>query len=249
MNRRHFVKSISATGLYFCGGAAFTELFKHSEEVRLPSLDGELTLQLPQTSSGFISSAHADTYNFYNHSYQNMAPYQNMVAYNIALQEWRRQLYQYQMQRYQWIQQQHIQRLQQMMTNYSGYQIGNPSPWDSVRSIYGFAVSNNKPTLFGLNSNSESVQIQRSVQGAGAVFRKVGEYYNQNAQEQVVGPQSSESPAKIVLPNGSTLDGNGYQTQTGGLAVSNEIVRSADGKVGQLAKYKLGKDGNQYLIV
>ena len=134
-----------------------------SEEVVLPSIDGDLKVLLPVRNIGLISSAHAQTYYYYNSSYQEMAYYQGLRAYQQALMEWRRQLAQYQIQRYQWIQQQQIQALSQVMNQYSNYQIGRPKPWDHIRSIYGFAVYNDQPTLFGVNSKSKPVEIKKTV--------------------------------------------------------------------------------------
>lgn len=248
MNRRNFLKSTAILGLSAAGGILLSNTFLDHEEVILPSIDGDLKILIPRRGLNIIAPAYADP-NYYNNSYQSMAPYQQMLAYQQAWAEWRNQLIQYQIQRYQWIQRQQIQALSQMMQDYSGYQIGQPGPWDAIKSIYGFAVSNNQPSLFGVNQDSRPVKINKTLQGAGAVFAKVGEYFNQSTQEKAVGPQTSEFPARIVLPNGSTLDGNGYETKYGALGVSNGIVQTEDGKTGQLAKYKLGSDGNQYLIV
>lgn len=248
MNRRKFLKNSAILGLSYTSASLLLNVFNDGEEVILPSVEGDLKVLIPRASMGIVSSAYAQSY-YYNNSYQQMAHYNEMLAYQRALVEWRRQLAYYQVQQYQWIRQQQIIALQNLMVKYSNYQIGQPKPWDSIESIYGFAVYNNQPTLFGVNSKSKPVSIKKTVQGAGAVFEKVGEYFNQSTQEKATGPQTSESPAKIVLPNGSTLDGNGYKTKYGALGVSNDIVQTQDGKVGQLAKYKLGKDGNQYLVV
>lgn len=248
MNRRKFLKNSAALGLSCTSFSLLFDIFNGGVELVLPSIEGDLKAILPRKDFSIIPSAYAQNY-YYNASYQKMAYYSELLAYQKAMAEWRRQLIRYQMQRYQWIQQQQIIALQNLMASYSTYQIGQPKPWNSIKSIYGFAVYNNQPTLFGVNSQSKPVAVKKTVQGAGAVFAKVGEYFGESTQEKATGPQSSESPAKIVLPNGSTLDGNGYKTEYGELGVSNDIVQTQNGKVGQLAKYKLNKDGEQYLIV
>ena len=101
----------------------------------------------------------------------------------------------------------------------------------------------------GVNSRSKQVAIKNTLGGAETVFGRVGDFFGQKTQQRVIGPQTSETRARIVLPSGDTLPGNGYKTKDGGFAVSNETVASADGRVGRLAKYTLGKDGNQYLII
>jgi hypothetical protein len=247
MNRRKFIKSASAMSVFALGTTLIPEIFKNVNSVTLPSLDGDLDIYL---GSDFSVIGKANAQNYYNYSYQQMAPYQRMYEMQRAYALWQAKLAQFRTQQYLWIRQQHINAVLAQMQQYSNqYNISAPRPWDYIESIYGFAVKNGRPTLFGANSESKPVEITKTVQGAGAVFEKVGDYFNENVQQNAAGPQSNEVPALISLPNGNSLKGNAYKTKYGALGVTEQVVQAKDGTTGQLAKFKLGSDGEQYLIV
>lgn len=249
MNRRNFIKAglVGAVGLTV-PLKGIELLLNEYKEVDLPFLDGIQTVRIPVRSFSLVPEAHAT--NFGGYDYRAMAQYEHMRRIEQARIYWEQRMRAMMAQRYRWMQERHWEEINRQMGNYAGYNIGEPNVWGSIRSIYGFAEREHyKPVLFGVNRKKRPVAISKTLKGSAAVFEKVGEFFDRDEQEKTVGPQSNEVQAKILLPSGDTLTGNGYKTKNGALALSNNVVQTADGSVGQLAKYKLSDDGNQYLIV
>ncbi len=265
MERKEFLKLALATaGLAVVNPFKVVDLFESEKDVILPFLDGkrEVTLLKPKVS--LINKVDAQVYGYYNNfSYNNLAPYQQWYAYQRAVAEWNAQMqYWRQQQYYTWLQQSHIQQMQSVLNQYSNHQhIGEPQVWPEVRSIYAFAKDNfSQPTLFGINKDRHDVAIKDNLQGAAKIWEAVNQHYSSQGGPQfgyseaqkTVGPQSSETNAAIRLPNNDIKIGKAYDTRNGIVAISKptDLVRdNTTGKVGQLAKFVTGPDGEQYKVV
>lgn len=256
MERKKFIRTaLATTGLVMMNPFSLLDILEPETEVLLPFIDGKRKVTLLKPKRSLFNSVQAQSYGYYNnYSYGNLAPYQQWYAYQQALAEWNTRLaYWQQQQYYAWLQQVHIQRMQTVLSHYNNYQyIGQPDVWPTVKSIYAFAKDNfNQPTLFGINKSRQEVAINSNLKGAAKIFNAVNQYYGNNEAEKTVGPQSSEKPAKITLPNNDFKWGKYYKTENGVLAVSNpdQKVMADNGYVGQLAKYVTGPDGEQYAVV
>ncbi len=253
-NRRAFLKT------RVLGGAAallgLGELARQvlpGRDIVLPFLEGPRRIRLLAPGPGLWAPAHAQNFRYYaGGSYGAMAPYDEWLAHAQARQRWEAQMAAWRaMQQYQWMQAAHQARMRMILAQYQNYAwVGKPDVWDSVQSVYGFAKDNaGTPVLFGMGADRSQVQVKASLKGASSVWSKLGEHYARDEQERAVGPQSAEVPVKIMLPDGSALAGNGYKTAHGALGVSRQTVQTADGQVGNLAKFTTGPDGNQYLVI
>ena len=230
-----------------------TDLFGHkSSEVALPSFGNDLIVTLDPVEFSGTGSAKAQFYSYYSdpYAYQRMLEHQNYLAYQQAVARWN-QLMMQRAAHHAWLQQQHFLAVQQVMRARAQYEYGDPEVWGNIRSIYGLGrtPTNNSPILVGANESAEQVVISKTLKAAGSVFDRVGQYFDREEQERVVGPQSNEVVAHITLPDGSLLPGNAYTTKNGALGVTDGKVKTADGRIGELAKFKLSDDGEQYLVI
>lgn len=253
MNRKKFIKTASATlTLTIFNPLQIVEELVPEQEVYLPFIDGMRKVTRLKSENSLVNNATAQYY-YGGYSYGSLAPYQNWYAYQQALHQWQQQmLYWRQQQYYAWLRRSHIQRMQQLLYQYRNYQqIGQPQVWSNVKSIYGFARDNYaQPTLFGLNKYRNNVSVKDNIKGAAKIFDAINNYYGASEAQKTVGPQSSESNAAIKFGN-KYLYGKKYDTENGIVAISNpdQKVTADNGKVGQLAKYVTGPDGEQYAVV
>lgn len=253
MKRRIFLKAISTTSLLSIINplGLFDDLIPE-EEVMLPFIDGIRKVSKLQLTP---NAAELYAHNYYcDYSYDAMAPYREWYAYQQALAVWEQQMmyWMQQEQYYAWLKQFYIQKMKQLLYVYRGHmQIGLPQIWDHIESIYGYARDKyGQPILFGLNQYQNNVAVKDNLIGASKIFYTISNYYGLNEAQKTVGPQSTEVPAAIEFGN-NFLFGKKYDTENGLLAVSNpnQLVRADNGKVGRLAKYVTGPDGEKYGVV
>lgn len=256
MKRKIFIKAIMATSvLTVVDPLRLLESLEPEKDITLPFVDGHRTVTLLKPKSEWVSKLNAQYYygSYYNsYSYSNLANYQYWYNYQQAVSYYQQSMARWQQQYYTWMQQSHVQQMQRLLQQYRSYQqIGQPDVWPAVKSIYAYAKDYSGPTLFGLNKYKQAVATKDNLQGAAKIFDAINNHYGQREAERTVGPQSDEKLARITLPNGQYKNGKYYDTDNGFLAVSNpdELVRADNGKVGRLAKYVTGDDGQQYAVV
>jgi hypothetical protein len=248
MQKRSFLKLMGV-------GAAAVSLdtvLTLQREISLPFLDGQQTIVVMPTIFEALPEATAQMYGFHSGGgYGQFVSANQWNQYMAAQQQWMDQMAAWQqMQRYQWLQAQHIQRMREVMAQYQSYDhVGTPEVWESVQSIYGLAKTNGNPVLFGMNSERNHVGAKRTLKGASSVLDLISNSFDRETMEKTVGPQNMESPVLISLPDGSNLLGDGYETVNGHLAVSTGNVVAKNGKTGKLAKFAIGPDDNKYLVV
>jgi|GEM_PF-3544127 hypothetical protein len=257
MERNVFLKSLALTAGFTIANpwGLVEEFLEPSKDITLPFPRGVkkvVTILRPKT--GIFNKVDAQQItNFGYHqgyNYNNLAQYQQMYAYQQAVNQWDA-YYRQQQQYYTWLQTEHFRQMQYLLQQNSNYQqIGVPNIWEHIRSMYAFAKTpGTQPTLLGLNSARSSIGIRDTLKGAANVWDEVNEYYDEKEAQKTTGPQSSEIRAAITIPNNITLRGKGYETKNGALAVSDELVKSEDGEVGKLVKFETGPDGEQYMVV
>jgi hypothetical protein len=255
MNRKYFLKSLAlTTGFSIVNPSGVLELFAPVRDLILPFPRGVkkkvIILAPKQGLFNEVSAQHYVRTPYGYHTggnYNSIAAYGQWYAHQQAVAQWNSYVQQ-QQQYYNWLQ---ANQMQYLLQQYSSYQqIGPPSIWEHVRSVYAFAKNyNTPPVLFGLNRNQNQVATQETLEGASNVWEEVADYYGKKEAQKTVAPQTSEKRAKIKIPNNIFLNGNGYETDNGALAVSDELVETEDGEVGNLVKYQTGPDGEEYMIV
>jgi len=249
MNRSTFIKTLFATGVIsIIDPLWIADELLPDDEFILPFLSGNRKIRILRPKNGILSTAQAQYYRGYN--YGSFAPYHQWYAYRQAQQVWQQRMRQWQAQQ-NWISRMHLQRMQTLMGRYQNYQnIGQPSMFPSIQSIYGYASNNqSNPTLFGLNGNAQPLAIQDTTKGAAKVFASINEAYNdQDEALKSAAPQSSEGNTYMPLPNGKKLSAKYFDTKNGDLKLSNELEEAADGSKGQLAQF-VTRHGKHYEIV
>ncbi len=254
MNRKHFLKSLAlTTGFSVVNPSGLLEFFSPVRELILPFPRGvkkKVTILAPK--QGLFNQVSAQnirtTYDYHQGgNYNSIAAYGQWYEYQQAAAQWNAYVQQ-QQQYYNWLR---TDQLQNLLQQYSPYQqIGSPSVAEHVRSVYAFAKNyNTPPVLFGLNRNQNQVATKDTLEGSYNVWEEVADYYGNKEAQKTVAPQSSEVRATIKIPNNILLQGKGYETNNGALAVSDDLVEDEDGEVGNLVKYRTGPDGEQYMIV
>ena len=261
MERKSFIKTVLATAtLSVINPFTVFDLFEEEKDIMLPFIGGMQRITLLKHKASLVSDLTAQSAYYSPYAYQqsyhysHMAPYDQWYAYQQAVAYWNQQLlvWQQQQQYNSWLQQSHIQRMQYLLSQYQGSQkIGQPSLAPTVQSIYGFAKdSNERPTLFGLNSQQTPVEIKDTVPGTAKIAEVVTEAYGEQEAEVAVLPQSSEGKALMTLPNNSMLNAKYFKTARGTVGVTDpgQPVVAANGRVGQLGKF-VTKDGEQYMVI
>lgn len=134
------------------------------------------------------------------------------------------------------MQQQRMLQAQWAWAMQHGVQLGAPTGWPHVRSIYGRGVNRGGPLLVGVGAAGNAVGIQTNYVAADTVFKLVHDRSGQAAAERAVGPQSIEQPSTIEL-EGHYLDARGYRTKQGGFSTSTQKLRGATGRLGHITQY------------
>lgn len=224
-------------------------IVRSDRKITLPTLNGfeEITIS---PSISFIPNANAQGYAYYSGgAYGQLAPNDQWRLHMAAVQQWQQQMQAWQME-YAWLQEQHRIRMEQIVKYYKSYQyVGDPNVWPHVESVYGFAKDQGETVFFGMNADKEHVAIKKTLGGASKVYDAVRNIAGEKIAQTTTGPQSSESLAKIQLPDGDFLDATAYVTNNGAMAVSDKKVTASNGKTGNLAKFHIGKDNQRYLVV
>lgn len=254
MNRKYFLKSLALTaGFSIVNPTRVLEFFAPNRDFILPFPRGvKKKVRILTPKQGLFNEATAQQvrtpYSYYSGgNYNNMATYGQWYANQQAIAQWNAYVQQ-QQQYYNWLRWEQLQYLLQQYSHYQ--QIGTPTVAEHVRSVYAFAQNyDTSPVFFGLNRNQNKVAIQETVEGAYNVWDDVADYYGRKEAQKTAAPQSSEKRATIKIPNNILLNGKGYETDNGALAVSDELVETEDGEVGNLVKYRTGPDGEEYMIV
>ena len=250
MNRRIFLKSAAYAGAFVAGGPLVSNVLDFSYDIILPSSDGEITVTVPRKLVE-VQTAYAQFGVNPYAEYLQMMAYQEMLAYEAALVAWQQQVIAYQAQ-YEWIRQREISAMQAVMARYRNYDVTQPRPWDAIHSIYGVARQPSvMPVMFGINREGDSIRNSKTFPATAAVYNDVLDRSSKKRAEKVAGPQTNDHAAHITLPNGDKLTGNAYETTVGAVGITDMsgFVDRKNGNVGQLVKYKTGRDGEEYMVI
>ncbi len=257
MDRKKFLQSLAlTTGITVVNPLGLLDFFSPIQETMLPFPRGVMKkVVILKERVGAVEKLNAQyvrtPYGYHQgYNYNYLAQYNQMYAYQQAAAQWNA-YYQQQQQYYAWFQNEYQRQMQALLQQYSNYQqISAPKVMEHIRSLYAFANNpGSSPTLFGLNSQKSDVAIKNTLKGAASVWDEVSDYYSEKEAQKTVGPQTSEGRAAIKIPGNIILNGRGYETKNGGLGVSNDLVQTEDGEVGNLVKYKTGPDGEQYMVI
>lgn len=260
-NRRALLVGAGAGALGFMfGGAPFVP----SRVQELPSaMGGTLRVELGVSHLGIPTAEAQGYYNArlpagdYYAYYAAMARMQRLqwLQYQQAVAAYQQYLRELQGQ-YAWIGQSQQVTFQQATSEFAqgGYQLSEmPYVMDMARSVYGFARSSglDKVVMYGVSKLNRPTWIKHALPAAGALWDALGTYlaWDQPRKEKAIAPQNKEAPVKVSLPDGALLDGQGYLTLDGGVAVTNQPVTDYNtGKTGPLAKVFAGAEP-KYLVI
>jgi hypothetical protein len=227
---------------HLCGGAAVAVLASELPDlVTLPKGRGRivevellgrkvLLEELPQPSKNTVFAQYRYTY--YQYTYRS--PYANYGRY----QQWAYAQYQAQYQaymqtlieQYSWIQNYRAQMAAYMQEYYSqSYQMSQPFPLDSVRSIYSYGSSSNSEIVLGLNKRREQVLAQGKSVRAMAVIASITDSDDDDDDEKEMSAAPQTSSRSVTTESGAySIAGSGYGTANGSAFISSREYKNVD---------------------
>lgn len=189
---------------------------------------------------------------------QELEALRSWMEYQRAVNFYQRQ-WQMHIAHRQWVTEQKLAVLKQSLKSYRGrWEVGQLTFMDHISSIYGFAKRLSRRyspladlALIGVSALGRRVGILKTVPALISIWNAMGRLLSASDDEkqECSLPQSSEEPVRISLPDDMVLDGMGFKTKGGMLAMSGKrVLHEESGKEGYLAKVKVRGD-DKFMVI